>query len=136
MVSRLSSMAPAPLFPTHTPLNHAPYVDSTKHLMQICMDMLDQPLELDCGNVVYLPCATRWLTIFGSIDCPCCTSPLTNHAYPPSRVILDMLGNHVAMAGQSRALCCPHQVPVPVLFQHSVHSSSRMMCWRRKRNPL
>ena len=85
-------MAPASFFPT-PPLSYPTIHNhtTTDVLCTICIGILDQPIELTCGNLICLFCCTKWLTSNDREDCPCCYSCLQDHAHPPSRLTMAVL---------------------------------------------
>lgn len=135
MVTRLTALAPASLFPTlplstTTPTMHT---TPTSITCNICTDIPDRPIELDCGNIVCLLCITRWLTTSQHIECPCCPSLLPDHAHLPSRITLDVIGSQLVVCsrGCNRAVRAEQYVAhtnsqCQEFFEHSVHSPSRI----------
>lgn len=126
--ANLTAMAPASFFPT-LPLS---FPNTHIHTCTICMDILDQPIELLCGSLVCLLCCNKWLTINRNGECPCCFSPLQDHARSPSRVTMDMLGSQLVECprGCNRTvkveLYLQHlQSRCQAFFEHSTHSPSR-----------
>ena len=104
----------------------------TTILCTICMGILDQPIELGCGNMVCLQCCSRWLT-GNQMDCPCCQSPLQDHAHSPSRVTMEVLGNQLVACGRgcNRVVkACQYLSHInsqcKASFEHSIYSPSRM----------
>ena len=134
MIAKLTAMASPSLFPlplsTTTPTMHTA---QTCISCSICMDMPDRPIELDCGNMACLLCVTRWLTVSQSVACPCCQSHLPDHAHPPSRVTLDVIGSQLVVCnrGCNRAVRAEQYIAhihsqCQGFSEHSVHSPSRM----------
>ena len=127
IASSLSLLAPPSLFPTLPLPSTAPMSISCT----ICMDILDRPLELECAALCAC-CATRWLTISGGTDCPCCSSPLIGHTHPPSRLTLNVLGSQLVGCSDGchrmvRAECYAAHLESKCqgFFEHSIHSPSR-----------
>ena len=123
-------MAPPSFFPTSIPLSAFP--STHIHTCTICMNILNQPVELLCGSLVCLCCITRWLTINRREECPCCISPLQDHARSPSRVTMDMLSSQMVDCprGCNRTVKLGlyiqhHQSHCQSFFEHSTHSPSR-----------
>ena len=128
-------MAPAPLFP---PLVPDPGTQTNQVLCTICSNILDRPIELDCGVLVCLLCITRWLTIKSGqeaeimVECPCCYCSLIDHAHTPSRVTLNLLGEQevICARGCNRAVKAELYMAhinsrCQACFSHSIHSPSR-----------
>ena len=63
-------------------------------LCPICLEVLDQPIELACSNLVCGNCCCKWIERSGTLSCPCCyyhqLDDLT--MYLPSTVVQDLLG--------------------------------------------
>ena len=140
LVSRLTGLAPASFFSTHTLSTPDPCTsqNTTPILCTICTGILDRPVELGCGTLVCLLCITEWLTVKaemdaeGEVECPCCVTPLAGHANAPSRVTMDVLGGQEVICARS----CNRAVKVELyeahiqsqcrkFFSHSVYSPSR-----------
>ena len=63
-------------------------------LCPLCLEVLDQPIELACSNLVCANCCCKWIERSGTVSCPCCyyhqLDDLT--MYLPSTVVQDLLG--------------------------------------------
>lgn len=123
----IAAMAPPSFLPHSLPLSAIP--TTCTHTCTICMNILDQPIELLCGSLV---CLDKWLTISRKEECPCCFSPLHNHARTPSRVTMDMLGSQLVECprGCNRTVqlgmyAQHHQSRCQSFFEHSTFSPSR-----------
>lgn len=122
-------MAPASFFPTSL----LPLQPSTNtHTCTKCAGILDRPIELKCGNMVCLHCCTTWLTVSDSVNCPCCHSPLQDHAHSPSSVTMDVLGAQLVQCPKScnRTVRADQymrhlQSQCQAFFEYSTHSPSR-----------
>ena len=128
LAAQVTAMAPAPFFSPLTPLPLAH--TSTNVWCVVCMEVLDRPIELGCGNLICLLCCTKCLGT--STNCPCCCSSLVNHTHSPSRVTMDIVGSQLVVCGKG----CNRVVKAEqyfshtrsqcqAFFEHSVHSPSR-----------
>ena len=63
-------------------------------LCPLCLEVLDQPIELACSNLVCGNCCCKWIERSGTLSCPCCyyhqLDDLT--MYLLSTVVQDLLG--------------------------------------------
>lgn len=125
----IAAMAPPSFFPHSLPVSDFPTTNT--HTCIICMNTLDQPIELLCGSLVCLCCIDKWLTSRRE-DCPCCISLLHNHARRPSRVTMDVLGSQLVECPrgcnrtvQLRMYTQHHQSHCQSFFEHSTCSPSR-----------
>ena len=41
-------------------------------LCPLCLEVLDQPTELACNNLVCVNCCCKWIKRSGTVSCPCC----------------------------------------------------------------
>ena len=60
----------------------------------LCSNILSQPLELQCGALVYVMCLQEWISATGAVNCPCCSEdgPLVpSHVRQAPGVILLLL---------------------------------------------
>ncbi len=62
-------------------------------LCQVCSQVVSQPVQLACENLVCASCCRRWIQVSGGVSCPCCY----NHRLDddtitlPSVIVLDLL---------------------------------------------
>ena len=59
----------------------------------LCLEVLNQPLELPCKALVCAKCIKQWIVVSADIQCPCCydTEPL--HLNPAPTLVLNILGD-------------------------------------------
>ena len=110
MVSRMTAMAPDPFFPRHTRPN--PIIN--KILCPLCYNILEQPIELECGSAICLLCCTNWIQISESIQCPCCYDNLEGHAKSPSKLTLGVLGQQLVECSMG----CNRTIRVELYHRH------------------
>lgn len=123
-------MAPDSFFPSESgpvPSIHT----NTNMLCEVCIDTLDRPIALGCGNLVCLLCCTKWLST-GNQECPCCTSPLNGHTHAPTRLTLAILGSQLVecQKGCNKIVRAEQYLPhlrskCKEFFEHTSFSPSR-----------
>ena len=70
--------------------------DQTKNLLcPLCSGVLNQPVELACGNLVCANCCCRWIHLSGGLACPCCYQHQLDSLTVglPSGVVYNLLGD-------------------------------------------
>ena len=129
MVSRMASIAPELFFPG---LGNLPIPTTNDILCPICCNILERPIELECGSAICLLCCTNWIQMSDSIQCPCCYNSLEHHAKPPSRLTLGVIGQQLVecSGGCNRTikveLYHKHlQSQCQAHYEHSTYSPSR-----------
>ena len=73
----------------------------------LCSNILSQPLELQCGALVWAKCLQEWIAATGAVNCPCCSEdgPLvSSHVRRAPGVIL--LLSEVLVHLDSSNWCC------------------------------
>lgn len=132
LASQLTAMAPPSFFSTLPPLPKA-HTNTTISCV-VCEGILDRPIEFGCGNMVCLLCCIKWLTTTRTqmVECPCCTTPLVDHAHPPSRVTMNVLGSQLVECtkGCNRVVKADQYLThlhskCQAFFEHSIYSPSR-----------
>ena len=129
MVSRVTAMAPDPFFPSITEL---PKPTNNDILCLLCFNILDRPIELECGSAICLVCCTNWIQISDCIQCPCCYNSLEGHTKTPSQLTLGVIGQQLVECSNG----CNRTVKVELYhqhiqsrcqshYEHSTHSPSR-----------
>ena len=71
----LQSIAPASFFFPDSPLltyDHSSYSLQGIHC-DICMEILEQPIQLECDHLVCLHYCCTWLEVSHAKSCPCCS---------------------------------------------------------------
>ena len=89
----------------HTLVHHQPSFDAEEVeydpdrtinlLCQLCSGVLNQPVELACGNLVCANCCCRWIHLSGGLACPCCYEHQLDSLTVglPSGVVYNLLGD-------------------------------------------
>ena len=95
VLSNLKALAPLSYFPPGT--SSPKYSERDRYpecMCAICMEVLDRPVELKCGNMVCLTCCCTWVETSLRVDCPCCYNhPLHGpNVSAPSKVTMQFLG--------------------------------------------
>ena len=59
----------------------------------ICLQVLNQPVELACGALMCADCCCRWLQVSDRLDCPCCYGHQLSedNIMSPTPIVLDLL---------------------------------------------
>ena len=88
-------------------------------LCPLCLEVLDQPIELACSNLVCANCCCKWIERSGTVSCPCCyyhqLDDLTISL--PSTVVQDLLG--------TLKLSCTKCHKTTTAAQHRLHKNSQ-----------
>ena len=92
MLSRVTAMAPDPLFPSLTEL---PKPTNNDILCLLCFNILERPIELECGSAICLLCCTNWIQISDCIQCPRCYNSLEGHTKSPSQLTLGVISQQL-----------------------------------------
>ena len=130
LTAELTAMAPPPFFSAPPPAIHRQA--NSEILCPVCMDIVDQPLDLLCGNLVCLHCCVGWVTSSARQDCLCCYNCLLHHARAPSRLTMTMIGSQLVECprGCNRIVKLEYyqshvQSKCRSHFEHSILSPSR-----------
>ena len=61
-------------------------------LCPLCLEVLDQPIELACSNLVCAICCTKWIERSGTVSCLCCSCHQLDDLsiFLPSTVVQDL----------------------------------------------
>ena len=57
----------------------------------LCLDVLNQPLELPYKALVCAKCIKQWIVVSADVQCPCCSASL--HLNPAPTLVLNILGD-------------------------------------------
>ena len=83
------------LFPAHDHPKYETTAVSNDLSCPICSAVLEQPLQLACGNIICYSCCYRWITATMSspISCPCCYNHHldTTTIHPPPPMVTNLL---------------------------------------------
>ena len=111
MVSRVTATAPDPFF--HS-LTEPPKPTNNDNLYLVCFNILERPIELECGSGICLVCRTNWIQISDCIQCPCCYNSLEGHTNSPSQLTLGVIGQQLVECSNG----CNRTVKVELYHQH------------------
>ncbi len=82
----------------------------------VCCDILHQPIQLSCSNVVCATCCKQWVESAVALSCPCCYNDHTFTINPPPSVLINLLGNQL--------ITCSKCSKVVKAKEHTMHISS------------
>ena len=116
IIDDVRKVTPAPHIP---PKETATYREAHPSLKcPICLEVLNGPVELSCGQLVCSSCCIMHLAISGNRNCPCCYEDVLSDdtVHSPPSVVLELLGELV--------LVCSHCTQMVKAVNYRIHLDS------------
>ena len=97
LIKYLKEIAPTPVFEHHPPVSSQNNPSILEQLTcQVCLKILQQPLELLCGALACAQCIVERVATSTTLQCPCCSSDahlVPSHIWPAPDLILVLLND-------------------------------------------
>lgn len=93
VLSHVNTIVPEPFLPPDDPTPTLYQNTTTEPLCPICLQLLDGPLQLGCGNIICLRCCRSWIQLHHPpLSCPCCYKILdSEHVTLPPPLVLSLV---------------------------------------------
>ena len=91
-INNIKEVAPSPLLTSESVPKYIGNVHTSLECT-VCMEVLQGPVELPCGQLICASCLTKSIATLNSTKCPCCyTCNLAENApTKPPQIVLDLL---------------------------------------------
>ena len=97
LLKYIDTISPLPLNALDNP-NSCFVADDNLSVLQdlkcsLCLEVLNQPLELPCKALVCAKCIKQWIVVSADVQCPCCYDKAPLHLNPAPTLVLNILGD-------------------------------------------